>query len=180
MLILDEKNFKTTNWSGGKTTELFISPRDSSFADRNFDFRLSTATVEIETSDFTPFEGTQRHLMILSGEMHLEHEGHHSIQLKKGEQDRFFGDWQTRSTGTCVDFNLMLRNGEGSLESIFLEKGESTTLSTTNDFLALYLVEGACEIGSGILQSNQLIIVNDQTEIIAKEDAFLVRVEVKP
>lgn len=98
-------------WSGGKTTELFISPSNSSYASRDFDLRLSTATVELETSDFTPLPGFNRLLMVLEGEISLNHVSHHSTKLKKFDFDRFGGGWDTKSTGLCVDFNVIFKEG---------------------------------------------------------------------
>ena len=37
----------TINWASGTSTEIFIYPANGSFADRNFLFRISTATVEL-------------------------------------------------------------------------------------------------------------------------------------
>ena len=62
-------------WSGGTTTELFIYPEGATYEDRNFKFRLSIATVESETSEFTPLAGVKRTLMLLHGELTLKHEG---------------------------------------------------------------------------------------------------------
>ena len=98
-------------WSGGTTTELFIYPPNSSFAARDFDLRLSTATVELETSNFTPLRGFNRVLMVLEGEMSLDHLSHNSTKLKKFDFDRFEGGWDTKSTGVCVDFNVIFKDG---------------------------------------------------------------------
>lgn len=100
-----------SKWSGGTTTELFIYPPNSSFAERDFDLRLSTATVESQTSDFTPLRGFNRVLMVLEGELSLDHLSHHSTKLKKFDFDRFEGEWDTKSTGVCVDFNVIFKVG---------------------------------------------------------------------
>ena len=106
----------TINWASGTSTEIFIYPADGNFAERNFQFRISTATVEAEESTFTFFEGITRHLMILKGELELLHEGRYTKPLKPYEQDTFSGEWPTRSKGKVTDFNLMLKNGAtGSL-----------------------------------------------------------------
>jgi len=44
--ILHSANFKTSNWSGGTTTQLFIYPPTAEYLQRNFIFRLSTASVK--------------------------------------------------------------------------------------------------------------------------------------
>lgn len=113
------KDRTISSWSGGTTSELFIYPTESNYKKRDFDFRMSTATVEVESSDFTPLSEINRTLMVLDGEMSLTHTDHHSVLLKKFEQDNFEGGWETFSEGKCIDFNLMCRNGvNGSIEHI--------------------------------------------------------------
>ena len=56
---------RVTRWSGGETRELYIAPENSSYAGRDFELRLSTATVETRTSDFTPLPDYQRILLLL-------------------------------------------------------------------------------------------------------------------
>ena len=53
ILHLTPADYQISTWSGGQTTQLFLSPKEGSYPDRTFDFRLSTATVEVEKSDFT-------------------------------------------------------------------------------------------------------------------------------
>ena len=48
--ILSKSDYITSNWSGGSTTQLFISPATASYAERNFDFRISSAKVEVAAS----------------------------------------------------------------------------------------------------------------------------------
>jgi len=117
--IIKKELITTTNWSGGTTSELFIYPAESSYKKRDFDFRISTATVEIETSVFTPLDNVNRTLLILDGEMELSHKNEHTVLLKKFDQDNFDGGWETSSVGKCIDFNLMCRKGStGEIEQI--------------------------------------------------------------
>ena len=58
--IVKKENQTTANWAGGTTTELFIYPENTSFVNRDFDFRISTATVEVEASTFTIFNNLNR------------------------------------------------------------------------------------------------------------------------
>ncbi len=112
--LLPSKSFNTNVWSGGTTTELFIFPSTANYAARNFDFRLSTATVEVETSEFTALPGIARKLMVLEGKTTLTHQNHHTAKLAKFAVDTFLGDWKTTSAGKCTDFNVMTR---GEIES---------------------------------------------------------------
>lgn len=121
--LIRKEEQKTTNWSGGTTTELAIYPKDAIYSQCNFKWRLSSATVEDERSTFTSLKGIWRLIMILEGEMTLEHEGKYTVHLKPFEQDSFSGEWVTNSTGKVKDFNLMMASGcEGSISAIELRK----------------------------------------------------------
>ncbi len=73
MKIIRKEDIKTTNWSGGTTSELFIFPVSSTYKDLNFEFRLSRATIETEESIFTPLPHVKRKLMLLDGELELKY-----------------------------------------------------------------------------------------------------------
>ncbi|RYM34911.1 hypothetical protein ERX46_05920 [Brumimicrobium glaciale] len=105
--ILTPKNFQTTNWSGGTTTQLYISPESATLANKDFNLRISTAKVEANESTFTSLPGINRKLMILEGGITISHEDQYSKHLKPFDVDTFKGDWKTTSIGTCTDFNVM-------------------------------------------------------------------------
>lgn len=118
--------FQTDTWSGGTTTQLSIYPSDAKYIDRNFIWRLSSAKVEIEESVFTSLPDINRVIMIIDGELVLDHEGHHRSILRPYEQDAFSGNWTTKSNGRVTDFNLMMAPGcTGSLEALHIEPGKS-------------------------------------------------------
>lgn len=109
MKIISSKEQKRIHWSGGTSTELYIFPEESEFSERNFDFRISTATIEVENSEFTSLDGYFRKIIVLEGTLDLHHENHHSSSLKPFEQDSFSGDWKTTSVGKATDFNVIFR-----------------------------------------------------------------------
>jgi environmental stress-induced protein Ves len=107
--VKKKASLRVAAWSGGSTTELFIYPDDADLAKRNFEVRVSSATVEAEESVFSSFTGYVRHITPLRGEMRLVHEGHGEITLTPPRTDTFDGEWTTRSYGRCTDFNLIHR-----------------------------------------------------------------------
>lgn len=159
----------TSTWSGGTTTQLAIFPEHADYSKRDFDWRLSTATVDVDESAFTSLPGVQRFIMSLSGPFTLIHENHHEITLKPFEVDCFKGDWSTTSKGKITDFNLMIQGDyEGHLEAItipentvytFSLKGNSKAEGNPFVHLALYPVEG--RIVCDCLQSRHTIEVGD-------------------
>jgi uncharacterized protein len=106
--IIRKEEQQTSTWSGGTTTQIAIFPADSDYISRNFDWRMSSATVDEERSVFTRLPGIERIVMIIHGEMVLEHVGHHRTLLRPFEQDTFSGEWITHGNGHATDFNLML------------------------------------------------------------------------
>ncbi len=99
---------KTTEWSGGMTTEVAIFPRDAQYRLRNFIWRISAATVETDYSVFTALPGIWRVLMVTDGHLDLRHEGHHDRSLEPFQHDAFSGSWTTQSWGQARDFNVMV------------------------------------------------------------------------
>jgi len=117
---LTEEDYHVSTWSGGETRELVLSPASGDYNNRQFDYRLSSATVELNESNFSDLTGFNRDIMILEGNVTLFHDeptGQRVVELGPLEQDSFQGKNPTKSIGTCVDFNLMYQEGyEGSLE----------------------------------------------------------------
>lgn len=117
--VIRKDSLTPSEWSGGTTTEIAIYPRSSRYIDRQFDYRISTAHVEVEESKFTSLPGYDRILMCLEGKVGLIHKGHHTSQLLPMDADEFKGDWETMSQGTCTDFNLIFdQNLHGAMARI--------------------------------------------------------------
>lgn len=168
MKILKEKDFKTSQWSGGKTTELFIFPENSEYQEQNFDFRISSATIETENSNFTELPDYLRNLMILEGEVFINHEDFHSKNLKKFDTDQFHGSWITTSQGKCVDFNVMTNeNYTNSLKHLTLLVDKKININKNSDFLFIYLYSGSLKISI----SNQTVFLNKNNMLILDKNS---------
>jgi uncharacterized protein len=98
-----------SKWSGGTTSEYFIYPKGSSVQAQDFDFRISTACIEVEASTFTKFPNHDRILLILEGQTEIIHRDKYSKQLKKFDLEYFPGNYDTSSSsiGKVKDFNLI-------------------------------------------------------------------------
>ncbi len=147
--IYKAEDFKTTKWTGGSTTELYIHPPTANYASSNFKFRISSATVEVPHSVFTVLPEVSRQLMVLKGSIKLSHKNHHEVQLNKNDIDSFNGNWETTAVGTCVDFNLMIKgNTKGKISSIAVsaDKTLNFQLESTCEFLIFYAYEGKLQV----------------------------------
>ena len=91
--VLDPSTRRVTAWSGGKTTELFLYPFDGSYAERRFNIRISSATVDLPESRFTRLDGVTRYLTPLSEGFYLKRGGrwiylpHGDVLCFSGEED---------------------------------------------------------------------------------------------
>lgn len=148
---ITKEQFRITKWSGGWTKELAIAPPGTVYANRDFLWRISSATVEQEESNFTPLPDYHRLLSTLEGEIDLDHGDGVVHHLAPGQIYEFDGGIPTHSCGVCTDFNLMLRKGRctGSMSCHYLNPGESVTLMQEPDGqLLAYCVQGVSSLSN--------------------------------
>jgi environmental stress-induced protein Ves len=168
-ILRKEKDFSVSNWSGGKTKELAIFPADSKYADREFIYRLSSATVDLEESDFTMLPDYDRVLMVLQGSTVLTYNGKKSVHLNELEQDSFDGAWTTKSYGKITDYNLMTRKGTAGKVDVIRPEAEAVEMGDTleSDLRrrthALYCKEGYLVVnakdGQKMVSPGQLLVM---------------------
>lgn len=72
--ITRKDEVKKRSWSGGTANQLFLFPRDADFEKKDFTCQISTATVDVEESTFTPFEGFDRVIMTTDNDLVLVHD----------------------------------------------------------------------------------------------------------
>jgi len=150
----------TTRWSGGTTTEWKIYPPGASYAERRFDWRLSTAVLEDEHSSFTRLDGFSRTLLLLSGKCRLTHHGHYKKNLRPLQMSRFPGSWETESDGSGSDLNLMVGPKVlGHLKVLSLRRAlrhrPKLPFGAKGQLFELYYtVRGSCVVDFGELQKS--------------------------
>ena len=119
--IYKSEDYTPSRWTGGTTTQLAIFPEDSDYLKRNFIWRLSTATCDLEETTFSKLPDYDRVLMVLKGDVVLAHQDVRVARLGELEQDRFDGGYHTKSFGKITDYNLMTAKGnKGYLDVIEL------------------------------------------------------------
>ncbi|HEY1039555.1 MAG TPA: HutD family protein [Bacteroidia bacterium] len=177
-----------SNWSGGSTRQLAIYPPGAELAKRNFVFRFSTATVEIESSVFTKFENYRRCLMILEGELKITHNNDPSETLKPFHAHYFDGAWDTKAEGKVIDFNVIFSKKQAIDKVVVtneqMELGAGKTFSTKpGNFIGIYVRSGKLEIGDALLSLNDFILMeweqgDQDLKIRAGENATFILTEV--
>lgn len=187
--IITSENFQTKKWSGGTTTELFIFPKKATYKKQNFQFRLSTAKVEVKKSEFSSLPKISRKLMVLDGNITLTHKDYYSKKLKKFGIDTFEGDWETSCQGTCTDFNLMTSASvTGTLSASRIKKNHfaKPTVHENCTWFFMYLFSGKVSLNVNdiltFLRKGDLLVIHSPTllpfEIKAVENSELVFSEI--
>ncbi|MEG3030234.1 MAG: HutD family protein, partial [Oscillospiraceae bacterium] len=141
--------------SGGSTTQLAIHPDSSQYQNRDFIWRLSSATVEDEHSSFTCLPHYNRIISVITGDIRLVHPDC-EIQVLPGVIHSFDGGESTECFGVCTDFNLMMKKGVccGSVD--FAKLSPSVSFSShcdsaksaqfENCFCAIYPIDGDVDL----------------------------------
>lgn len=175
MQLITSEEFVTTKWSGGLTRQLAIGPAQAVYANRDFLWRVSSATVELATSDFTPLPDYNRYLATIEGTIILQHGSEESFVLNPGDIDYFDGGVATISQGVCTDFNLMLRKDKcaGVMFSLNVGAGEAILLpqlaEKRNKTMVLFCTKGQAKVS------------DDRTSVLVqKGEALLLENYVKP
>lgn len=166
--ILKEVDFITSTWSGGKTTQLYIYPEDSIYSEKNFKARISSATVELEESNFTKLDGVHRFITPLDSILKLTHDGEEFNVLEPFQIYEFEGDKDTTSYGKARDFNLMLANGaKGQLKNYYIEEKKETIILANCGLNILYSYNGVfmicIEKKEFKLYPNEILILKSKT-----------------
>ena len=163
MTIIKKSTLITTTWAGGTTTQLAIGPAGADYTTRNFGWRISTATVDLAESKFTPLPSVFRHLMVLSGNLTLQlsgPSGDEQVHLAPYKTYAFNGgDAITGlSPEPVIDFNLMTQDPYyGQMESLVLSK--SCTIANIGDTLGLYVVSGL--LTSPIMETGDFLLTEE-------------------
>lgn len=179
MYILRKENQERSTWSGGTTTQLMIWPLDSAYKALNFDWRISTATVEVDHSTFTELPNINRVIMSLDGPLTLVHH-ENRVDLKPFESFTFDGGLSTESFNQVTDFNVMTsQQFKSSMTKIDGTSQEQYHLSKHQ---GLYVLSGSCVCEGESFHQHDFIFVWDEMKEVVVDKAFegiLIKIEEK-
>ena len=165
-------DFVSSLWSGGETHQLAIAPAGAVYADRDFLWRISSATVDLEESVFTALPDYDRYIATLKGSIRVSHDGGEPMTLVPYAVHRFDGGAATKSWGRCVDFNLMLRKGrcDGCLTALRLAENVRVTLPRAYDSGAQHSLLVYCGEGGAVLHADGRSVSLARGEAVLVED----------
>ena len=164
--LLRANDFQVSDWSGGKTKQLYLSPPTGHYGKRDFDYRLSTATVELAESQFSDLSGFHRILMSLDHTLHLHNASRQEETVLAPFTPYFFeGSDSITSRGTCTDFNLIYSDHyQGQMLAI----SDREELSQDEAIQFIYALSDLMVTGTGLsslnLETGQLLIVEKETQ----------------
>ena len=178
--LIGPADFLTTKWSGGITRQLAIAPCGSIYGNRDFLWRVSSATVELAISDFTSLPDYNRYLSTIAGTIKLKHGDEAEFTMAPGQVDYFDGGVTTTSQGLCTDFNLMLRKGKctGTMLSFTVAAGAELSLPVLagegKKTLVLFCTKGSGELKDSLVQQKvqegeALLLKNPQVPVMKSE-----------
>ena len=164
--LLKSNDFQVSDWSGGKTKQLYLSPPTGHYGKREFDYRLSTATVELAESQFSDLSGFHRILMSLDQTLHLHNASRQEETVLAPFTPYFFeGSDSITSRGTCTDFNLIYSDHyQGQMLAI----SDREELSQDEAIQFIYALSDLMVTGTGLpslnLETGQLLIVEKDAQ----------------
>ena len=164
--LLRANDFQVSDWSGGKTKQLYLSPPTGHYGKREFDYRLSTATVELAESPFSDLSGFHRILMSLDHTLHLHNASRQEETVLAPFTPYFFeGSDSITSRGTCTDFNLIYSDHyQGQMLAI----SDREELSQDEAIQFIYALSDLMVTGTGLpslnLETGQLLIVEKEAQ----------------
>ena len=164
--LLRAKDFQVSDWSGGKTKQLYLSPPTGHYGKRDFDYRLSTATVELAESQFSDLSGFHRILMSLDHTLHLHNASRQEKTVLAPFTPYFFeGSDSITNRGTCTDFNLIYSDHyQGQMLAISDEQELSRDEAIQFIYALSDLMVTGTDLPSLNLETGQLLIVEKETQ----------------
>ncbi|MDM1390563.1 HutD family protein [Myroides marinus] len=173
--LIRKEEVLTSQWAGGKTNEYIIYPSKAKYADRDFLFRISSATIEAIPSDFTQFTGYKRYLAMLEGDIRL---------YKNGKEEcydnqvlfSFESSDDITSYSFGKDFNLMLNH---SIKNETVRLSLDTVNTQSGHVFVFALGDNTVTINGNsynLKQYDCLVIINkelDYVSIILDREAII-------
>lgn len=163
--VCSKNKMETSDWSGGKTSQIYISPEDCVFGKDKFDFRISLATVEKEETFYTSFPGVMRNLLVVEGKITLVSKNE-ARQLNPGDNYIFSGSDHLECFGTSTNFNLMYDDNKFKTKLIIIDNAPFS-FKLNRGFSVVFPLSGGLELKT---RTNSVRISETEYWISKNED----------
>lgn len=159
-----------TIWDGGETFEYYIYPKNSLYANRDFLFRISAASIAKVPSTFTKFKDYQRFLVMLGTNLNVNNNGKDESYTPK-DIFKFDSDSDIISYTKGNDFNLMVSKKVETPDVFFLKD----RIQLNQPFIFVFaIIDTSIEVNnekSDLKRYDLLLIENiDQFDILLRPE----------
>lgn len=165
MRIIKKDLYKKIPWKNGLgfTREIAIFPKGTTVSNNDFLWRVSSASIE-KNSDFSPFPGYNRDLLLLDGSIRLtEVLTKHSTTLSPLEPFSFSGDISIRCeliARPAQDLNIFTKREDltRNVRLIRFRPNEELSFALKGDWNLVYLATGKIEGNEAIPAGDTIIL----------------------
>ena len=159
-----------TVWDGGETFEYYIYPENTLYANRDFLFRISAATITKVPSTFTKFKNYQRFLVMLDNDLNINNNGKEE-SYTPNDVFKFDSNSDITSYTKGKDFNLMASKNAQTTDLFFL----NDAVQLKQSFIFLFaLNDTLVEVNNEMInlkKTDLLLIENsDQSDVLLKSE----------
>jgi environmental stress-induced protein Ves len=179
------QDFSRNDWSGGTSTQLVIYPSESDLLKQNFEFRISTASIDVEESQFTQFFLHKRIICSLLNPITLIHSDIQPFCLTPLVPYSFDGGMTTKCVGKTIDFNVIFNDSwDASIKVYQIDSMiDMAYIQSYSDLTYFFQVQGESFINAILLEESELLLfkeVPDDFNLkIVNKDSLLVCVKLK-
>lgn len=170
--IVPFESLTASVWNGGKTFQYYIYPLKSDYVDKDFYYRVSSATIEVEESSFTQFKGYNRYLIMLDHNLNIKHNGIIK-SFNPLEVFSFDSNDEVISYSKGTDFNLMVSKQLDNT-SIYIGSGLIEVTSKKTMLFALSDCILNIDNSNKLIRAKDLIILQDEISSIQLPDSFII------
>ncbi len=159
--LIGKTSIQPMIWDGGETFEYFIFPDDTSYLQKDFQIRVSRATIAKSPSLFTQFDYYQRYLVMLDNDLKIVR-NEISEQYLRHQVFKFASKEKILSYSLGNDFNLMLSD-DLSPAKVIVEQNLQTQ---NNGFVFAFALETCrLKINETIyqLESYDLLVIQNKS-----------------
>jgi environmental stress-induced protein Ves len=179
------QDFSRNDWSGGTSTQLVIYPSESDLLKQNFEFRISTASIDVEESQFTQFFLHKRIICSLLNPITLIHSDIQPFCLTPLVPYSFDGGMTTKCVGKTIDFNVIFNDSwDASIKVYQIDSMiDMAYIQSYSDLTYFFQVQGESFINAILLEESELLlfkeIPDDFNLKIVNKDSLLVCIKLK-
>lgn len=175
---IQANQYKSSEWSGGSTSEIYIHPIGADFTSGNYEARISLAKVELEESLFTPLPDVERTLTVLEGNHQLSLNDRGFVPVNQYSPVTFSGNDKTESRGKALNFNFMKKTSDAhELNVMQADQKERIVLMPKYKNALVFIIDGKAETSAGELNSQDSLFFDEELMIILEAKTLFVKVD---